>query len=207
LYGHPESLTDPIIRTVADREEICAYFDIPVQHASPSVLKAMGRGYGPDTIRRMAERIRTDCPGAAIRTTVIVGFPGETEKDFALLSDLVSEIRFDHLGVFLYSDAADLPAHRLPNPVPSTLAQERYHRIMALQAEISRDNNRRHIGQGLSVLIEEAVEAALFSGRTRFQAPEVDGVTYVRGEGLAPGDFVRVNITDAEEYDLMGVPE
>ncbi len=207
LYGHPESLTDPIIRTVADREEICAYFDIPVQHASPSVLKAMGRGYGPDTIRRMAERIRTDCPGAAIRTTVIVGFPGETEKDFTLLSELVSEIRFDHLGVFLYSDAADLPAHRLPNPVPSTLAQERYHRIMALQAEISRDNNRRHIGQGLSVLIEEAVEAALFSGRTRFQAPEVDGVTYVRGEGLAPGDVVRVNITDAEEYDLMGVPE
>ncbi|MGD8368794.1 MAG: 30S ribosomal protein S12 methylthiotransferase RimO [Desulfobacterales bacterium] len=207
LYGHPESLTDPVIRIVAAREEICSYFDIPVQHASPSVLKAMGRGYGPEAIRRMAERIRSDCPGAAIRTTVIVGFPGETEKDFIRLSDLVSEIRFDHLGVFLYSDAADLPSHRLPEHVPAALAQERYHRIMSQQALISSEKNRRHIGRSHSVLIEEAVDAALFSGRTRFQAPEVDGVTYVRGEGLVPGDFVRVRITSAEEYDLMGEPE
>jgi ribosomal protein S12 methylthiotransferase len=207
LYGHPESLSRETIRTVAERPEICSYFDIPVQHASRPILKAMGRDYGPDQIRRMAHRIRAACPDAALRTTVIVGFPGETEDDFAGLSKLVSEIRFDHMGVFLYSDAADLPSHRLADHVPETIAQERFHRLMAEQAQISLAHNRRHIGKRHTVLIEETVEPRLFAGRTAFQAPEVDGTTYVRGAELTEGSFVRVKIAAAEEYDLTGESE
>jgi len=204
LYGHPESLTDAVIRTVAERRSICSYFDIPVQHASRPILSAMGRGYGPEAIIRMAERIRALCPDAALRTTAIVGFPGETEKDFAILSALAAEIRFDHLGVFLYSDAADLPSHRLSGHVPADVAGERFHRLMAAQAQISREKNERRIGTTTTVLIEEAVEPGLFVGRTAFQAPEVDGETYVRCGELTPGAFVPVTITDAEEYDLTG---
>ncbi len=204
LYGHPESLTERLIRTVADRAEVCRYFDIPVQHASGPILRAMGRGYGPEEIFRMAEKIRAACPGAALRTTMIVGFPGETEKDFRALLKAASEIRFDHLGVFLYSDAPDIASHRLANPVSEALAQERYHRLMAKQAEISMEKNRAHVGKTYEVLIEEAIEPDLYAGRTFFQAPEVDGATYVRGPGLKPGAFVQTLITDAETYDLMG---
>jgi len=207
LYGHPESLSNETIRVVAERPEICSYFDVPIQHASRSVLHAMGRGYGPEQIRKMAERIRSAAPEAVLRTTAIVGFPGETEADFALLLELVSEIRFDHLGVFLYSDADDLPSHRLGNFVDEDLARKRFHRLMALQAEISRDHNRRQIGRSLPVLIEERIDEQLFAGRTASQAPEVDGTTYVRSPSLSLGSFVKTRIVEADEYDLIGAPE
>jgi ribosomal protein S12 methylthiotransferase len=207
LYGHPESLSNEIIQVVAERPEICSYFDVPIQHASRRVLHAMGRGYGPEQIRKMAERIRSAAPEAALRTTAIVGFPGETEADFALLLDLVSEIRFDHLGVFLYSDADDLPSHRLGNPVDEDLARKRFHRLMALQAEISREHNRKYVDRSLPVLIEERIEDQLFAGRTSTQAPEVDGTTYVRSPSLSAGRFVMTRIVEADEYDLIGVPE
>ena len=151
--------------------------------------------------------LRAACPGAALRTTVIVGFPGETEKDVIALEELISEIRFDHLGVFLYSDAADLPSHRLADHVPEPLAHERFHRLMARQAQISLAHNLQKIGNRYTVLIEEAIEPQLFGGRTAFQAPEVDGATYVHATELTPGSFVRVTITDAEEYDLTGAVE
>ncbi len=207
LYGHPGSLSDDTIRVVARRPEICSYFDVPIQHASPSMLHAMGRAYGPEQIREAAARIRFEAPEAALRTTVIVGFPGETEADFDLLLDLVSEIRFDHLGVFLYSDAEDLPSHRLEKHVGETLAKKRFHRLMALQAEISRDHNRKHIGRSLPVLVEERIDEHLFAGRTAAQAPEVDGTTYIRSPSLCPGNFAMTRIIEAEDYDLTGVPE
>jgi ribosomal protein S12 methylthiotransferase len=206
LYGHPESITDAVIRSVADHPRICPYFDIPIQHASDSVLKRMGRHYGGKDLLRLFERIRATVPEASLRTTVIVGFPGETDADFDRLLSFVKEIRFDHLGVFIYSDADDLPSHHLPDPVPAAVARRRHNRLMAAQKKISAENNRRHLDKIIPVLVESAPEKGVYMGRTRFQAPEVDGVTIIHADGLEIGDVIRVRITDTLEYDLIGVP-
>ncbi|MDO9110156.1 MAG: 30S ribosomal protein S12 methylthiotransferase RimO [Desulfatirhabdiaceae bacterium] len=206
LYGHPESITDAVIRTVADHPRICPYFDIPVQHASDSVLKRMGRHYGRKELLRLFENIRATVPEASLRTTVIVGFPGETDADFDLLLSFVREIRFDHLGVFIYSDADDLPSHHLPDPVPAAVARRRHNRLMSDQKKISTENNQRHLEKIIPVLVESAPEKGVYMGRTRFQAPEVDGVTIIHADQLEIGDVIRVRITDTLQYDLIGVP-
>ena len=206
LYGHPESITDAVIRTVAQHPRICPYFDIPVQHASDGVLKRMGRHYGRKELLRLFENIRATVPDASLRTTVIVGFPGETDADFDLLLSFVKEIRFDHLGVFIYSDADDLPSHHLPDPVPAAVARRRHNRLMSAQKKISTENNRRHLEKIIPVLVESAPEKGVYMGRTRFQAPEVDGVTIIHADQLEIGDVIRVRITDTLEYDLIGVP-
>lgn len=204
LYGHPESLDDGVIKTVGDCANICSSFDIPIQHASDPVLKRMGRHYSMDDLYRLFERVRSLAPGAALRTTVIVGFPGETEHDFAQLLNFVADVRFDHLGVFVYSDSKDLPSHRLGDHVSASTAKERYDGLMSRQLEISRENNRKHIGRVLKVLVEDTPEEKLYTGRTFFQAPDVDGITYIHSEQLPIGGFARVKITDALEYDLIG---
>ena len=206
LYGHPESITDAVIQTVSDHPRICPYFDIPVQHASDSVLKRMGRHYGRKDLLSLFENIRATVPGASLRTTVIVGFPGETDADFDLLLSFVKEIRFDHLGVFIYSDADDLPSHRLPDPVPAAVARRRHNRLMAAQKKISAENNRKYLEKIIPVLVESAPEKGVYMGRTRFQAPEVDGVTIIHADQLGVGNVIRVRITDTLEYDLIGVP-
>jgi ribosomal protein S12 methylthiotransferase len=208
LYGHPESIEDSFIKTVATYSNVCSYFDIPIQHVSNSILKKMGRQYNRDDLRRLFDKIRSQVPDAVLRTTLILGFPGETEKDFETLVHFVEDVRFDHLGVFLYSDADDLPSHRLPEPVPAAVAQERYDQLMSCQMEISAQNYQKYIGQTLEVLVEEAVEDRLFAGRATFQAPEVDGMTYIKvGHGQSDskiGSFARIKVTDAMEYDLIG---
>lgn len=208
LYGHPESLDDGVIQTIASHPNLCAYFDIPIQHASDPLLRQMGRCYGRDDILRMVERIRTRIPDAAIRTTVIVGFPGETDSDFKTLIDLVETVRFHHLGAFTYSDAEDLASHRLPHPVPTRVAEKRRNELMRRQRDISEAINNGYLDRQLTVLIDEAPEPGLFIGRTAFQAPEVDGITYVNAPEapavLGPGSFVDAIITDALEYDLIG---
>jgi ribosomal protein S12 methylthiotransferase len=208
LYGHPESIDEDFIRAVAAHPNVCPYFDVPIQHASNKILKRMGRRYTKDKLRRLFRRIRSAVPNAALRTTVIVGFPGETEKDFKEVQDFAEEIRFDHLGAFVYSDADDLPAHRLGGQVPAALAQERFDRLMSSQLDIASEINQAHIGRSFQVLIEEDLGNHLFAGRTRFQAPEVDGVTYVNtalsGRALAIGSMAWARVTDAMEYDLMG---
>jgi ribosomal protein S12 methylthiotransferase len=208
LYGHPESIDEGFIRAVAEHPNACPYFDIPVQHASGRVLKRMGRRYGPDELRRLFRRIREIVPGAALRTTMIVGFPGETDRDFQELLEFVEEIRFDHLGAFVYSDADDLPSHRLRGHVPAGVAQDRYDQLMSAQMDIAAEKNQKHIGKTLRVLIEEDLGNHLFAGRAAFQAPEVDGVTYVNtsscGLSLPIGRFALARINDALEYDLMG---
>ncbi|MBI5590208.1 MAG: 30S ribosomal protein S12 methylthiotransferase RimO [Deltaproteobacteria bacterium] len=206
LYGHPESITDAVIRTVADHPVICPYFDIPVQHAADGVLKRMGRHYGRKDLFRLFENIRDAVPEACLRTTVIVGFPGETDADFDLLLSFVKEIRFDHLGVFMYSDADDLPSHHLPNPVPAAVARRRHNRLMAAQKKISAENNRSYLEKIIPVLVESTPEKGVYMGRTRFQAPEVDGVTIIHADHQEIGDVIRVRITDTLEYDLIGVP-
>jgi len=204
LYGHPQSIDEAVIRAVAEHDRICSYFDIPIQHASGPVLRRMGRRPDPEELRRLFARIRRMVPDAALRTTVIVGFPGETESDFQQLLQFVEEIGFDHLGAFTYSDAADLPSHRLAGHVPAKTAQVRYHRLMQLQQELSLQRNRRRLHRVCQVLVEETLESGLYSGRAEFQAPEVDGITYVNAERLAVGAIVPVTITAALEYDLVG---
>jgi len=204
MYGHPESIDESIIKTIATHDNICTYFDIPVQHVSNSVLKRMRRKYTRDDLYRLFEKIREIAPDCALRTTAIVGFPGETDKDFQQLFDFVEDICFDHLGVFLYSDSEDLQSHRLSNHVPKNTAKKRHDRLMSRQADISLKNNQKYIGRLLRVLVEEKSEDNMFIGRTCFQAPEVDGITYINSNQLQPGRFAGINITDAFEYDLAG---
>jgi ribosomal protein S12 methylthiotransferase len=204
LYGHPSSIDERLIETVRETPNVLPYFDIPIQHASDRVLRQMGRDYGKADILRLVERIRNRIEHAVIRTTVITGFPGENRTDFAMLKSLVKQVRFDHLGVFAYSDAEDIPAHGLPAPVPRRTALARKDRIMALQMDISQKRLEAYIGKRVEVLIENRLEDELWEGRTWFQAPEVDGGVIVTGTELAVGQRVWINVRDSLEYDLMG---
>jgi len=208
LYGHPESIEDSFIKTVASFDNVCSYFDIPIQHASTSVLKRMGRQYTRRNLARLFDRIRTHVPDAVLRTTIIVGFPGETDQDFEQLMGFTEDVGFDHLGVFIYSDSDDLSSHHLSNHVPEDVARERYHQIMSAQSGISSENNQKYIGKIVKVLVEESLENHLFAGRTNFQAPEVDGISYINTSplpfDLKIGSFTDMRVTDAMEYDLMG---
>ncbi len=209
LYGHPESIDDAFINTVAACKNVCAYFDIPIQHVSRDILQRMGRRYTREDLSRLFDRIRARVPDAVLRTTVIVGFPGETDRNFEELLRFAEDVRFDHLGVFMYSDSEDLASHRLPGHVSDTMTRARYHQLMSAQSDISSINNQKYIGKTLKILVEETVEKHLFAGRTRFQAPEVDGISYVNASrvpfNLKIGNFVDMRVTDAMEYDLMGV--
>jgi len=206
LYGHPDSITDDAITVMAERSNICTYFDLPIQYAGDTVLKRMGRKSTMVALRTLFDRVRAKAPEAALRTTVITGFPGETDADFDQLKRFVRDVQFHHLGVFTYSDAADLPSHKLPNPVPFEVAAERRDELMMIQQSISQKQNETYLGQILPVLIESAPEDGMVSGRTMFQAPEVDGVVDVTVASKAPsiGAIIPVRITDAMEYDLVG---
>lgn len=207
LYGHPASLTLKMIDTVAARDNLCPYFDIPIQHAGDAVLRRMGRSYRAADLRRLFGAIRTAIPEAALRTTVMVGFPGETEEDMALLMEFIKEIQFDHLGVFTYSDAGDLASHRLAHHVDAVMAKERQAAVMALQQEISAGKLHRLVGSQMTVLVEANPEPGLYIARSARQAPEVDGETLVQSDRpFNPGDFVDIRITEALDYDLMGEP-
>jgi ribosomal protein S12 methylthiotransferase len=208
LYGHPESIDDAFIETVAANNSVCPYFDIPIQHVSPNVLKHMGRQYARDDLYRLFDRIRNRVPDATLRTTIIVGFPGETDKDFKQLLKFAEDVQFDHLGVFIYSDSEDLASHHLSDHIPAPVANDRYHELMSIQSSISSENNRKYIGKSIKVLVEEYLDNHLFAGRTHFQAPEVDGVSYINTAPspfkLKIGCFADMRVTDAMEYDLMG---
>ena len=209
LYGHPESIEDSFIDTVASHPNLCPYFDIPIQHVSSGILKHMNRRYNRDELYRLFDRIRTQVPSAVLRTTIIVGFPGESDKDFNQLLKFIEDVQFDHLGVFIYSDSDDLLSHQLSGHIPDTVATGRYHELMSTQSGISSENNQKYIGKTIQVLVEEFLESHLFAGRTKFQAPEVDGISYISTErspfGLKIGSFADMRVTDAMEYDLMGV--
>ena len=206
MYGHPDSIKDSFIEAVKAYPNVCPYFDLPVQHISPKVLRKMGRGYDAQKLYGLFEKIRREIPGAAVRTTLIVGFPGETETDFTLLEDFVIKVGFEHLGAFTYSDGEDLPSHHLKNHVPEDIARERMETVMQMQRDISEAYTRGFLGQTLTVLLEEADEDGVYLGRTMWQAPDVDGLVYVHAHSDTDlcGRFVQVKITDALEYDLVG---
>jgi ribosomal protein S12 methylthiotransferase len=207
LYGHPESIDDGFIQAVADHTNVCSYFDIPVQHVSNRILQRMGRGYTKDDLCRLFEKIRNIVPDATLRTTLITGFPGEKDADYRQMLNFMKHIGFDHLGVFIYSDSEDLSSHQLSGHVGKKTVQNRYDGLMSHQMKISLENNKKHIDQQYMVLVDEAIETGIFSGRAYFQAPEVDGVTYIYSdEPIQTGSFVHVKLTDAMEYDLVGEP-
>ncbi len=164
----------------------------------------MGRPYTREALINLFSDIREMDPGAALRTTLIVGFPGETEQDFEDLLSFVKSIKFDHLGVFTYSDSSDLKSHKLKDHVDSETAELRHDRIMAAQAAVSESINQGYVGKILDVLVEENPEPGVYIGRTRFQAPEVDGVTFIYADNLEINTIVRVKVTDAFEYDIAG---
>ncbi len=207
LYTYPDTLTQETIDVINNSPRICSYFDIPIQHAADGILKKMGRGYTEESLRSLIQAIRKTIPDAAIRTTIITGFPGETETDFQTLLTFIKEMQFDHLGVFTYSDAEEQASHHLPNHVPEDVAQLRQDTIMATQAEISMQRNQSRIGSLCHVLIEENPEDDVYIGKSEFQAPDVDGVTFVYAEELDIGSVVAVRITDAFEHDLAGEPD
>jgi ribosomal protein S12 methylthiotransferase len=207
LYCYPEEIYDELIETIRDEKKVCHYLDLPIQHASDKILRRMGRRTTRAELTEIVEKLRREIPDIVLRTTLITGFPGETQEDHEELMAFVDEMEFDRLGVFTYSAEEDTPAAGMPDQIPEELKEERRDEIMELQQEISLDHGNSRIGQELLVMIEGKVSGeSAYIGRTYGDAPKVDGYIFIQtGELLVTGDFARVRVTGAMEYDLIGV--
>ena len=207
LYCYPEEIYDELIETIRDEKKICHYLDIPIQHASDRILKRMGRRTSKQELIDIVGKLRKEIPDIVLRTTLITGFPGETEEDHEELKEFVDEMEFDRLGVFTYSPEENTPAAEMADQVPEEVKEERRDELMELQQEISYDKGQDRIGQELLVMIEGKVaDESAYIGRTYGDAPKVDGYIFVQtGELLMTGDFAKVRVTGALEYDLIGV--
>ena len=203
-YAHPAHLSQRIIDSIAESEKVCNYLDMPVQHASDAILKSMKRGLNQKGIRDRINRLRESVPEIALRTTLIVGYPGETEDDFKELSGFVEDIRFDRLGVFTYSEEEGTTAADLDDNIPRDIKNERKNQIIELQHGISLERNESLIGKSLKVLVDQA-ENNIGVGRTEFDSPEIDNIVHINGE-VAKGEFVNIDIKAANEYELIGKP-
>ena len=209
LYLYPTRVHPGLLEAMAEEEKICPYLDIPIQHIDDELLKAMGRAGRRRDIEAALETVRRRLPHAVVRTSLIVGFPGETEARFRALEQFVQEAAFDRLGVFLFSPEEGTPAARMPGQVPRDVARQRRERLMALQEGISLEKHRALVGTVQRVLVDgpSAESELLLAGRTPGQAPEVDGVVYLTdapGPPPSPGSFVDVEITEAHPHDLVG---
>ena len=207
LYCYPEEIYDELIETIRDEKKICHYLDIPIQHASDRILKRMGRRTSKQELIDIIGKLRKEIPDIVLRTTLITGFPGETEEDHEELKEFVDEMEFDRLGVFTYSPEENTPAAEMADQVSEEVKEERRDELMELQQEISYDRGQDRIGQELLVMIEGKVaDESAYIGRTYGDAPKVDGYIFVQtGELLMTGDFAKVRVTGALEYDLIGV--
>ena len=207
LYCYPEEIYDELIETIRDEKKICHYLDIPIQHASDRILKRMGRRTSKQELIDIIGKLRKEIPDIVLRTTLITGFPGETEEDHEELKEFVDEMEFDRLGVFTYSPEENTPAAEMADQVPEEVKEERRDELMELQQEISYDRGQDRIGQELLVMIEGKVaDESAYIGRTYGDAPKVDGYIFVQtGELLMTGDFAKERVTGALEYDLIGV--
>ena len=203
---YPEEITQELIETIREEEKVCNYLDIPIQHASDRILKRMGRRTNQKQLREMIASLRSQIPDIALRTTLISGFPGETEEDQEEVMRFVDEMEFERLGVFAYSQEEDTPAAEFPDQVPQELKEERRDEIMELQQEISYEKSQSMIGKVLEVMIEGKVaDENAYVGRTYMDAPGVDGLIFINTDlDLMSGDFVRAKVTGALEYDLIG---
>ena len=206
LYCYPETLTQETIDVMAKNEKICHYIDMPIQHGCDTVLKRMGRKSSQELIRQTVKKLRDAMPDIAIRTTLIVGFPGETEEEFADLQKFVEEMRFDRLGVFCYSQEEGTPAAKMENQIDDEVKEERQRIIMDIQKNIAASLCQQEVGKTLEVLVEGKLpEENVYCGRTRWDAPDIDGMVFFHAEEEAySGDFVSVKIKEAGDYDLMG---
>jgi len=205
LYSYPEGISEEIVDVVAKYDNICSYFDIPMQHASNRILKLMNRKTSREELKSKVEMIRSKISDAVIRTTFIVGFPGETDEDFEELMEFVEEMQLDRMGAFKYSREEGTPADLLPNHVDEDTKKERLERLMMLQQGISEERNQENLGKTLKVLIEDRVDETLFIGRSQKDAEDIDSVVYVEtSEDLQIGEMVDVTVEIAYEYDLKG---
>lgn len=206
LYCYPEEITEELIQTIKEEEKICHYLDIPIQSGSDAVLKRMGRKTGKEQIKAMIERLREEIPDICLRTTLISGFPGESEKDHEETLALMDEMEFDRLGVFAYSEEEDTPAASMPDQIPEEVKQRRRDELMQLQQEIAFEAAEKMVGRKLKAMIEGKVaEEDVYVARTYKDAPGVDGYLFINTRRqLMSGDFVEVLITGSNEYDLIG---
>ena len=207
LYAYPETITDELIKVVKENDKVCKYFDIPLQHISDLVLKRMNRKSNSKSIRELIQKIRKEIPETILRTSLIVGFPGETNKDFEELYEFVKETKFDRLGVFMYSKEDGTPAEKLPNQIHGNTKKSRYNKIMNLQQEISRQNLAKRIDNTYETLIEnKTFDNKYWIGRTKMDIPEMDGVVYIKNNGKDDliNKFINCKIIDIKDYDLIG---
>ena len=205
-YCYPEEITDELIQAIKTEEKVCHYLDIPIQHASDRILKRMGRRTHKAELKERIGALRREIPDIALRTTFICGFPGETEEDHEELMEFVDEMEFERVGVFTYSAEEDTPAYSYPDQIPEEVKEERRADVMELQQEIAFEHCENMVGKVLDVMIEGKVaDEPAYVGRTYMDAPNVDGLIFVNAdEMLMSGDFVRVKVTGANEYDLIG---
>ena len=203
-YAHPAHLSQRIIDSIADSDKVCNYLDMPVQHASDIILKSMKRGLNQQGIRDRINRLRDASPGIAIRTTLIVGYPGETEEDFTELFNFVKDIRFDRLGVFTYSEEEGTSAAHLDDNIPQEVKNDRKNQIIELQHDISLARNESFIGKNIRVLVDQT-ENNIGVGRTEYDSPEIDNIVQIEGK-VSRGQFVNIIVNDANEYELIGKP-
>lgn len=206
LYSYPETITDELIKVVKEEDKICKYFDIPIQHISDSVLKRMNRKSDGKSISNLINKLRKEIPNVVIRTTVMVGFPGETKEDFEELYDFIKIMKFDRLGAFSYSKEEGTPAERLDNQVHPMTKKSRYNKIMELQKEISNESQKLLVGKELEVLVEtKTFDNKYYVGRSRREVPDIDGLIYIEMiDKSLEGKYVKVKIIESREYDLIG---
>ena len=207
LYSYPEGITDELIETVASNKKISKYFDIPIQHISDNVLKRMNRKTNKKQITELLEKIRSKIPDVTLRTSLIVGFPGETKEEFEELKEFIKTAKFDKLGTFMYSKEEGTPAEKLPNQIHGNTKKSRYNQIMAEQKEISEEIQKSKIGKEYEVLIEDkSFDGKYLIGRTMQDVPEIDGLVYIKNEKNQDlvNQFVKCKIIETNEYDLIG---
>ena len=206
LYSYPEGVSDKLIEVVKNNEKICKYFDIPIQHISNRMLKMMNRKTSKEEIEELLAKIRKEIPNVVLRTSLMVGFPGETEQDFNELYEFVQNAKFDKLGTFMYSKEEGTPASRMQNQINGNTKRSRYNKIMKIQQKISNENLQNKIEQEVEVLIEnKTFDGKYFVGRTKQDVPDIDGLIYIKNNDKElMNQFVTAKIVDVKEYDLIG---
>jgi len=206
LYTHPAHITDSLIHEIASQDKICKYIDIPLQHIDDTILQKMGRKVNSKYIKKLIKKIRKKIPRVVLRTSFIVGFPGETEKQFKTLLTFIKKTKFEKLGVFKYSREEGTTAYKIKQQIPYAIKERRYNEAMQLQKNISEKINKKFIHKKLDVLVEQVHDkkSNIWLGRTYADAPDIDGITYISGKNIKKGDIISAKITGALEYDLVG---
>jgi len=203
MYAHPAHVTDKLLEIIANEPKICKYLDLPIQHICDRILNLMGRGVSKKDIKHLITKIRRSIPGIILRTSLIVGFPTESEEDFEELLNFVKETRFERLGVFTYSKEEGTGAAKLRGMVPERIKKSRYGKVMQAQRHISKELNQKMIGKTLEILVENQTQKGCL-GRSYMDAPEIDGSVLVRNSKISPGEIAKARITSASSYDLVG---